>query len=139
AGEAYFDLRGVQLSGRAHLSVDVARVAAFGERLFERIFGAPPESSRAVVARQAAKRTLVTVEALRLVSVGPLAPVRDGPERGAPAMRRTVEWVGPLPSAPAGPPASERNLPARSRPPPSGPARRLATPPPGRGSRGRTA
>jgi PPOX class probable F420-dependent enzyme len=68
SGEAYFDLRGVQLSGRAHLSDDVASVSAFGERLFERIFGAPPESSRETVARQAPKRTLVTVEPLRVVS-----------------------------------------------------------------------
>lgn len=68
AGEAYFDLRGVQLSGRAHLSDDVASVAAFGERLFERVFATPPEASREAVARQAPKRTLVTVEALRVVS-----------------------------------------------------------------------
>jgi PPOX class probable F420-dependent enzyme len=68
AGEAYFDLRGVQLTGRARLSEEVARVAAFGEQLYEHHFGAGPETSREMVARQAPKRTLVTVEPVRVVA-----------------------------------------------------------------------
>ncbi len=68
AGEAYFDLRGVQIAGRAHLSEDAARVAAFGQRLHEHHFGAPAETSREMIARQAPKRTLVTVEPVRVVS-----------------------------------------------------------------------
>ena len=67
-GEAYFDLRGVQIAGRAHLTSDAARVAAFGERLYERHFGPLDENGRAYVARSAARRTVVTVEPLRVVS-----------------------------------------------------------------------
>jgi PPOX class probable F420-dependent enzyme len=67
-GEAYFDLRGVQIAGRAHLTPDPALVTAFGERLYERYFGPLDENGRAYVARSAAKRTRVTVEPLRVVS-----------------------------------------------------------------------
>ena len=67
-GEAYFDLRGVQVAGRAHLTTDPALVAAFGERLHERHFGPLDEGSRAYMARSAAHRTRVTVEPLRVVS-----------------------------------------------------------------------
>ena len=67
-GEAYFDLRGVQIAGRAYLTSDAARVAAFGERLYERHFGPLDENGRAYVARSAARRTVVTVEPLRVVS-----------------------------------------------------------------------
>lgn len=67
-GEAYFDLRGVQIAGLAHLTADPALVTAFGERLYERYFGPLDENGRAYVARSAAKRTRVTVEPLRVVS-----------------------------------------------------------------------
>jgi PPOX class probable F420-dependent enzyme len=67
-GEAYFDLRGVQIAGRVHLTSDVALVTAFGERLYERYFGPLDEDGRAYVARSAARRTVVTVEPLRVVS-----------------------------------------------------------------------
>jgi len=67
-GEAYFDLRGVQVTGRAHLTTDLGLVTAFGERLHERYFGRLDDGARAYVARSAARRTLVTVEPLRVVS-----------------------------------------------------------------------
>jgi PPOX class probable F420-dependent enzyme len=67
-GEAYFDLRGVQIAGRARLTDDPALLTAFGERLYERYFGPLDEGGRAYVARSAARRTRVTVEPLRVVS-----------------------------------------------------------------------
>jgi PPOX class probable F420-dependent enzyme len=67
-GEAYLDLRGVQIAGRARLTSDPAVLAAFGERLHERHFGPLDDGGRAYIARSAAKRTLVTVEPLRVVS-----------------------------------------------------------------------
>lgn len=67
-GEAYFDLRGVQVAGRARLTSDPALVTAFGERLYERYFGPLDENGRAYVARSAARRTVVTVEPIRVVS-----------------------------------------------------------------------
>ena len=67
-GEAYADLRGVQIAGRAELTDDPALVAAFGERLFPRYFGQLDENGRAYVASAAAKRTLVTVHPARVVS-----------------------------------------------------------------------
>ncbi|HXM56176.1 MAG TPA: PPOX class F420-dependent oxidoreductase [Candidatus Dormibacteraeota bacterium] len=67
-GEAYFDLRGVQVAGRARLSTEPEAVRAFGGRLFERYFGPLDEGGTAYVASAAAKRTLVTVEPVRVVS-----------------------------------------------------------------------
>ena len=67
-GEAYFDLRGVQIAGRAHLTGDVRAVTAFGERLYQRYFGPLDDSGRAYVARSAARRTVVTVEPVGVVS-----------------------------------------------------------------------
>jgi PPOX class probable F420-dependent enzyme len=67
-GEAYFDLRGVQITGRAHLTSDLAPVTAFGERLYLRYFGPLDDDGRAYVARSAVKRTVVTVEPVRVVS-----------------------------------------------------------------------
>ena len=67
-GDAYFDLRGVQVHGRAHLTADPALVTAFGERLYARYFGPLDDAARAYVARSAAKRTRVTVEPVRVVS-----------------------------------------------------------------------
>jgi PPOX class probable F420-dependent enzyme len=67
-GEAYFDLRGVQIAGRAHMVSDLAMVTAFGELLHERYFGPLDEGGRAYVARSAARRTRVTVEPVRAVS-----------------------------------------------------------------------
>ena len=68
AGEAYFDLRGVQISGHAHLTTDPVAVLEFGERLYERQFGLLGEAARASVAGSAPKRTCVTVEPIRVVS-----------------------------------------------------------------------
>jgi PPOX class probable F420-dependent enzyme len=62
SGEAYFDLRGVQISGVARLTADPAAVRAFGERLSERLVAALDDGARAYVARSAGKRTVVTVK-----------------------------------------------------------------------------
>lgn len=67
-GDAYFDLRGVQINGRAHLTTDPVAVLQFGERLYERQFGLLGAEARASVASSARKRTCVTVEPLRVVS-----------------------------------------------------------------------
>ena len=67
-GDAYFDLRGVQIAGIAHLAADPDATRAFGERLYARQFGAVDEAVREQVARQAAKRTVVTVEPRRIAS-----------------------------------------------------------------------
>jgi PPOX class probable F420-dependent enzyme len=67
-GDGYFDLRGVQVAGRGHLTGDPGQVVAFGELLYQRYFGPLDESGRAYVARSAVKRTRVTVEPLRVVS-----------------------------------------------------------------------
>lgn len=80
-GQAYFDLRGVQIRGRARLSTDLSEVRAFGERLQGRYFGPQGEDGRAYVMRAAQKRTLVTVEPLRVVSWDHSRLVEDGPRR----------------------------------------------------------
>jgi PPOX class probable F420-dependent enzyme len=67
-GEAYFDLRGVQIAGRARLDDDLPNVTVYGELLYERTFGPLDEGGRAYVARSAAKRTVVTVEPVHVVS-----------------------------------------------------------------------
>jgi len=67
-GEGYFDLRGVQINGRAKLTTDPVAVLEFGERLYERQFGFLGEAARASVASSAPKRTCVTVEPVRVVS-----------------------------------------------------------------------
>jgi PPOX class probable F420-dependent enzyme len=67
-GEAYFDLRGVQIAGRARMTSDPGLVTAFGELLYQRYFGTLDENGRAHVASSAAKRMRVTVEPLRVVS-----------------------------------------------------------------------
>ncbi len=46
-GEAYFDLRGVQIAGRARLTADPVLVGAFGERLYDRYFGQLDDAGRA--------------------------------------------------------------------------------------------
>ncbi|HKF76701.1 MAG TPA: TIGR03618 family F420-dependent PPOX class oxidoreductase [Candidatus Dormibacteraeota bacterium] len=68
SGEAYLDLRGVQISGVGRLTADPAAVGAFGERLYERQYGALDDGARAYVARSAGKRTVVTVEPRRVGS-----------------------------------------------------------------------
>lgn len=80
-GQAYFDLRGVQIRGRAQLSTDVSEVSAFAERLQGRYFGPVGDEARAYVMRAAQKRTLVTVEPLHVVSWDHSRLVEDGPSR----------------------------------------------------------
>lgn len=69
AGERYEELRGVSIHGRARLVEDPAGVVAIGERLFERYQGrAVTDAYREGVARNAAKRVGVVVEAERSAS-----------------------------------------------------------------------
>lgn len=69
AGERYEDLRGVTILGNARLVDDPAGVVAIGERLFQRYQGKTvTEAYREGVARNAAKRVGVIVEAVRTVS-----------------------------------------------------------------------
>lgn len=67
-GEAYDELRGVQITGVARLSTDPAELLDIGERIYERYAGRLDESGRAGVAYAARKRTRVTVEPRRVVS-----------------------------------------------------------------------
>jgi PPOX class probable F420-dependent enzyme len=68
AGEAYFDLRGVQIRGQAQVTADPAVVLQFGELLFERQFGSLTDESRSLAAVTARKRSRVVVEPLQIVS-----------------------------------------------------------------------
>jgi PPOX class probable F420-dependent enzyme len=68
AGEQYNELRGVQIRGRAKLSVDKDAVIDIGERLYTRYFGPLDEAAREGVAYSARKRTRVSVEAQKVVS-----------------------------------------------------------------------
>jgi PPOX class probable F420-dependent enzyme len=67
-GDAYFDLRGVQVRGLARLSTDPAEVRAFGEGLHRRYFGGLGDAAREHVLGTSPKRTLVTVVPARIVS-----------------------------------------------------------------------
>src|SRR5262249_13099009 len=93
-GEAYFDLRGVQINGRAHLTTDPVAVLQFGERLYERQFGLLGEAARASVASSARKRTGVTGQPLPGAPWGTrrgLAPATPPPRAlplGSPKARR---------------------------------------------------
>jgi len=63
SGEAYDELRGVQIKGRATLIDDPAEVLRLGETIWERYAGGPlNEAMRQMVAAQARKRIGVIVE-----------------------------------------------------------------------------
>jgi PPOX class probable F420-dependent enzyme len=69
AGEAYNELRGVQIKGRATLIDDPAEVLRLGETIWERYAGgALNDAMRQMVAAQARKRVGVIVEPVEIVS-----------------------------------------------------------------------
>ncbi len=68
-GDGYAELRGLQLRGRARLTIDPDALLDIGERLYERNFGGRLDDGvRAGIAWAARKRTRVTVEPLRSAS-----------------------------------------------------------------------
>jgi PPOX class probable F420-dependent enzyme len=68
AGESYSELRGVQIKGRAIISDDYETVQRIGTIIWERYNGPLSDSARQMVAAQAAKRALVFVEPVEIVS-----------------------------------------------------------------------
>jgi PPOX class probable F420-dependent enzyme len=69
AGERYEELRGVQIKGRAIISDDRETVQRIGEAIHERYTGGPlNDATRQMVAAQAAKRVLIFVEPVEIVS-----------------------------------------------------------------------
>ena len=67
-GERYSELRGVQIKGRAIISNDYETVLRIGAVIWERYNGSLNDASRQMVAAQAAKRVLVFVEPVEVVS-----------------------------------------------------------------------
>ena len=67
-GVRYDELRGVQIKGRAIIKDDRETVQRIGEAIFERNTGPLNENTRLLVAAQAAKRVLVFVEPVEIVS-----------------------------------------------------------------------
>jgi len=68
AGVRYEELRGVQIKGRATINDDRETVQRIGEIIFERYTGPLNDNTRQVVAAQAPKRVIVTVEPEEVVS-----------------------------------------------------------------------
>lgn len=67
-GVRYEELRGVQIKGRATIESDRETVQRIGEIIFERYTGPLNDNTRQVVAAQAPKRVIVTVEPEEIVS-----------------------------------------------------------------------
>jgi PPOX class probable F420-dependent enzyme len=68
AGQRYEELRGVQIKGQATLLDDRATVQHYGELIMERYTGPLNESTRSMVIAQAAKRIVVVVNPIAIVS-----------------------------------------------------------------------
>ena len=68
SGEDYSELRGVQIKGRAIINNDYETVQRIGAAIWERYNGSLNDSSRQMVAAQAAKRVLIFVEPIEIVS-----------------------------------------------------------------------
>ena len=69
SGEAYNELRGVQIKGRATLIDDPADVLRLGETIWERYTGGPlNDAMRQMVAAQARKRVGVIVEPVEIAT-----------------------------------------------------------------------
>ena len=68
AGERYDELRGVQIKGRAIISEDRETVQRIGEAIWERYTGSLNDNTRQMVAAQAAKRVVVFVKPVEIVS-----------------------------------------------------------------------
>jgi len=67
-GERYDELRGVQIKGKAILSDDRETVQRIVEVIWERYTGPLNENTRQMVAAQAAKRVVIFVEPVEIVS-----------------------------------------------------------------------
>ena len=67
-GVRYDELRGVQIKGRAIIKDDRETVQRTGEAIFERNTGPLNDNTRLLIAAQAAKRVLVFVEPVEIVS-----------------------------------------------------------------------
>ena len=67
-GDYYDELRGVQIKGRAIISNDYETVQRIGAVIWQRYNGLLTDASRQMVAAQAAKRALVFVEPIEVVS-----------------------------------------------------------------------
>jgi PPOX class probable F420-dependent enzyme len=67
-GVRYEELRGVQIKGRAIISDDRETVQRIGEAIWEHINGSLNENTRRMVEAQAAKRVVVFVEPVEIVS-----------------------------------------------------------------------
>jgi PPOX class probable F420-dependent enzyme len=68
AGERYDELRGVQIKGRAIISDDRETVRQVGEVVWERYTGPLNDTTRQMVVAQAAKRVVVFVNPVEIVS-----------------------------------------------------------------------
>ena len=67
-GERYDELRGVQIKGRAIISYDRETVQRIGEVIVERYYGSLNVNTRRMVDAQAAKRVIVFVKPIEIVS-----------------------------------------------------------------------
>jgi PPOX class probable F420-dependent enzyme len=67
-GERYDELRGVQIKGQAIISEDRETVQRIGEAIWERYTGSLNDNTRQMVAAQAAKRVVVFVKPVEIVS-----------------------------------------------------------------------
>lgn len=67
-GEQYNELRGVQIKGRAVINENREFVQKVGEAIWERYTGPLNESTQPMVIAQAAKRVVVTVKPVEIVS-----------------------------------------------------------------------
>jgi len=68
AGERYDELRGVQIKGQAIISEDRETVQRIGEAIWEHYTGSLNDNTRQMVAAQAAKRVVVFVKPVEIVS-----------------------------------------------------------------------
>jgi PPOX class probable F420-dependent enzyme len=68
AGERYDELRGVQIKGQAIISDDRETVQRIGGAIWERYTGSLNDNTRQMVAAQAAKRVVVFVKPVEIVS-----------------------------------------------------------------------
>ena len=68
AGERYEELRGVQIKGQAAINDERATVQRIGEAIWERYTGPLNENTRQMVTVQAAKRVVIFVKPVEVVS-----------------------------------------------------------------------
>ncbi len=68
AGERYEELRGVQIKGQAAINDELATVQRIGEAIWERYTGPLNENTRQMVTAQAAKRVVIFVKPVEMVS-----------------------------------------------------------------------